>query len=40
VTPALAAVPAAAGQYAHVINDTGAPASGTSTTPSAVVSYP
>ncbi|MGW2517516.1 coagulation factor 5/8 type domain-containing protein [Streptomyces sp. NPDC001617] len=28
------------GQYEHVINDTGAPTSGTSTTPSTVVSYP
>ncbi|MEU6036817.1 discoidin domain-containing protein [Actinomadura sp. NPDC047616] len=28
------------GQYNHVINDTGAPTSGTSTTPSVVVSYP
>ncbi|TKT03884.1 coagulation factor 5/8 type domain-containing protein [Streptomyces lasalocidi] len=28
------------GQYAHVINDTGAPTSGTSTVPSTVVSYP
>ncbi|MFF9603935.1 coagulation factor 5/8 type domain-containing protein [Streptomyces sp. NPDC014684] len=28
------------GQYEHVINETGAPTSGTSTTPSTVVSYP
>ncbi|NGO75400.1 coagulation factor 5/8 type domain-containing protein [Streptomyces sp. YC504] len=28
------------GQYEHVINDTGAPTSGTSTVPSTVVSYP
>ncbi|MFJ4466182.1 coagulation factor 5/8 type domain-containing protein [Streptomyces sp. NPDC089424] len=28
------------GQYAHVINDTGAPTSGTSTVPSTVVSFP
>ncbi len=28
------------GQYAHVINDTGAPTSGTSTVPSTVASYP
>jgi hypothetical protein len=28
------------GQYEHVINDTGTPTSGTSTTPSTVVSYP
>ncbi|PBC71751.1 F5/8 type C domain-containing protein [Streptomyces sp. TLI_235] len=28
------------GQFAHVVNDTGAPTSGTSTTPSNVVSYP
>ncbi|MGW6707885.1 discoidin domain-containing protein [Streptomyces sp. NPDC054956] len=28
------------GQYEHVINDTGAPTSGTSTTPSTVVSFP
>ena len=28
------------GQYEHVINDTGAATSGTSTVPSTVVSYP
>ncbi|MEV7420004.1 discoidin domain-containing protein [Streptomyces sp. NPDC089919] len=28
------------GQYEHVVNDTGAPTSGTSTTPSTVVSFP
>ncbi|MFD7433743.1 coagulation factor 5/8 type domain-containing protein [Streptomyces sp. NPDC059861] len=28
------------GQYAHVVNDTGAPTSGTSTVPSTVVSFP
>lgn len=28
------------GQYAHVVNSTGAPTSGTSTTPSTLVSYP
>lgn len=28
------------GQYEHVINETGTPTSGTSTTPSTVVSYP
>ncbi len=28
------------GQYAHVLNDTGAPTSGTNTVPSKVVSYP
>jgi hypothetical protein len=28
------------GQYEHVINDTGAPTSGTSTVPSTVVSFP
>ncbi|MFF3273779.1 coagulation factor 5/8 type domain-containing protein [Streptomyces chrestomyceticus] len=28
------------GQYAHVVNDTGAPTSGTNTVPSKVVSYP
>lgn len=28
------------GQYEHVVNETGAPTSGTSTVPSTVVSYP